>query len=264
LSGLSAADIAWLAAAAVGVGFAKTAIGGVGPISVATFAAILPARESTGALLPLLLVGDVIAVSIYRRHAEWPVLLRLFPSVAVGIVAGAIFIANVSDDTMRRTIGVVLLVLVAAHIWQRRSQRNPTRSGLAAGAAGQSLDAVDASSRWLDPRALAFGVLAGFTTMVANAAGAVMALYLLTAGLTMVTFLGTTAWFFLIVNAFKVPFTAGLGLISGQSLLLDAALVPAVIVGAWLGRVVIRRLSPQRFEQIILIFVVIAGLNLLR
>ena len=249
MSGLSAEQLLLLAAAAVLAGFAKTAIGGAGALSVAIFAAVLPARESTGALLPLLLVGDVVAVASYRQHAEWTHLLRLFPSVAVGIVLGAVFIANVDDTVMRRTIGALLIVLVAVHLWQRR---NPKLA---------SADGGDGRRR---ARALGFGVLAGFTTMVANAAGAVMAVYLLSAGLGMATFLGTTAWFFLIVNAFKIPFTVGLGLISFESLTLDAWLAPAVLLGAAVGRATIRRLAPARFEQLVLVFVVLSSLNLLR
>ncbi len=86
--GLSPPEISALVAAALLVGFSKTAISGVSAISVALFASVLPARESTGALLPLLLVGDVLAVRAYRRHTDWPVLLRLLPSVAVGVLVG--------------------------------------------------------------------------------------------------------------------------------------------------------------------------------
>ena len=219
---------------------------------MAVFAAVLPARESAGALLPLLLVADVVAVRAYRRDADWPVLLCLFPSVAVGILVGALFISQVSDTGMRRTIGAVLLLLVGVHLSQRATQRRRPPADRATTTQGLPL------------RAIFFGVMTGFTTMVANAAGAVMALYLLSVGLGMATFLGTTAWFFLIVNAFKVPLTVTLGLISAESLVLDAWLVPAVLVGAWIGRSTIDRLAPERFEQLILFFVVISSLNLLR
>lgn len=237
-----------LAAAAVLVGFAKTAVGGVGAISVAVFAAVLPAKESTGALLPLLLVGDLVAVRAYRAHADWVTLLRLVPSVAAGVVVGAVFVARVDDTTMRRTIGAVLLTLVAVHLWQRRG--------------GATLTSPSTARRHL--RALVFGVLAGFTTMVANAGGAVMSLYLLSAGLGMLGFLGTTAWFFFAVNAFKVPFSMQLGLISRESLVMDAALLPAVLVGAYLGRVGVKRIDERQFERLVLAFTLVSSLNLLR
>ena len=237
-----------LGVAAVLVGFAKTAIGGVGLVSVALFATVLPARESTGALLPLLLVGDVVAVLLYRRHASWPALLRLLPAVGVGVLLGAVFIARVEDTTMRRTIGGVLLALVAVHLARAR------------GPAGRE-------PRGAEPRrpraAPAFGALAGFTTMVANAGGPVMSLYLLAARLDKLAFLGTAAWFFLLVNASKVPFSVGLGLVRPESLLLDAALAPLVLVGAVAGRWLVRRVDQARFEQLVLLATVVASVNLL-
>lgn len=251
--GLDPVDVVLLIVAAVCVGFAKTAIGGVASISVALFAAVLPARESTGALLPLLLVGDVVAVKVYRQHADWPALLRLFPSVAVGVVLGAMFVARVGDVGMRRTIGAVLLVLVAVHVVQRARRRST----------GAETVRADQRRRRHAP-AIVFGVLAGFTTMVANSGGAVMSIYLLSAGLGMLGFLGTTAWFFLVVNLFKVPFSVGLDLITAESLLLNAWLVPAVLVGAWIGRAVIDRIAQERFEVLVLVFVVLSSLNLVR
>jgi uncharacterized protein len=244
--GLSALDWSLLAVAALLVGFAKTAIGGVAAISIAIFAAVLPAKESTGALLPLLLVGDLLAVRLYRRHADWHRLVRLFPTVAVGVVIGAGFLAVVDDTVMRRTIGVILLLLVGVHLVVRRrgGVQTPIRAG--------------------GPVAGVYGLLAGFTTMVANAGGAVMSLYLLSAGLGVLGFLGTGAWFFLVVNAFKVPFSVSLGLITPESLLLCALLVPALLVGASIGRRVIDRIDQARFEQVVLVFTVAASLNLLR
>ncbi len=247
---LTATSWLLLAVAALLVGFAKTAIGGVAAISVALFAIVLPAKESTGALLPLLLVGDLVAVRTYRAHAHWPTLLRLMPAVVVGVVAGYLFVDRVDDVVMRRTIGGVLLALVAVHLAQRWRARSRARA-----------DAARATGRL---RAGGYGVLAGFTTMVANAGGSVTSLYLLAARLGVLGFLGTTAWFFLVVNAFKLPFSLALGLVGTSSLAMDAVLVPAVLVGAGLGRVVIRRIDQSRFEGAVLAVTVLSGLNLLR
>ena len=107
-------------------------------------------------------------------------------------------------------------------------------------------------------------MLAGFTTMVANSGGPVMSIYLLSAGLGMLGFLGTSAWFFFAVNLFKVPFSIGLDLIDVDSLLLDAWLVPAVLIGAAVGRAVIARIDSRRFETLVLVFVVGSSLNLVR
>jgi uncharacterized membrane protein YfcA len=251
VSGLSALDITLLAVAALLVGFSKTAIGGVSSISIALFAAVLPARESTGALLPLLLVGDVVAVRAYRRHADWPTLIRLFPSVAVGVLVGAVFVAYVDDTVMRRTIGALLLTIVAYHLWQRRNRKDQK---------GESAEPW----RNRHAAALVFGLLAGFTTMVANAGGPAMSLYLLSSGYTKLGFLGTYAWFFLIVNAFKLPFSAALGLLTPQSLVQDAVLAVAVLIGAFIGRACVHRLDQKVFERLVILFTALSSLNLLR
>jgi uncharacterized membrane protein YfcA len=241
---MSALDWTVLVSAAILVGFAKTALGGIGAIATALFATVLPARQSTGALLPLLLAGDVLAVATYRRHADWPTLLRLFPSVAAGVVVGAVFVAKVDDEAMRRTIGVLLVLLVATTLVQRARRTPLTVTGRAA--------------------SLVFGLMAGFTTMVANAAGPVMSIYLLATGTSMMGFLGTGAWFYLVVNLFKLPFSLGLGLIDLGSLRLDAMLLPALLVGAVVGRLVVSRLDQGLFEVLVLVFTVVASLNLLR
>ena len=96
--------------------------------------------------------------------------------------------------------------------------------------------------------AIAAGAGAGFATMTANAAGPVMTLYLLMAGLPKLQMLGTGAWFFLVVNLMKVPFSASLKLIDPPSLLLDLALTPAMLVGGAAGWLLVRRLHQQQFE----------------
>jgi uncharacterized protein len=241
---MSVLDWSVLVTAAVLVGFAKTAIGGIGAIATALFATVLPARESTGALLPLLLAGDLIAVAAYRRHADWPTLLRLSPSVAAGVTAGAGFVAVADDGVMRRTIGALLVALVALTVTQRVRGRAVAVRGRLAGAA--------------------FGSMAGFATMVANAAGPVMSIYLLAAGTSMLGFLGTGAWFYLLVNLFKLPFSIGLGLVDAGSLRTDALLLPALAVGALLGRLAVGRIDKGLFENLVLGATAVASVNLLR
>ncbi len=280
MSGLGVVPLGTLVFAALLVGVSKTAVSGVGALSVALFAAVLPARESTGVLLPLLLVGDVLAVRAYRAHTDWPALLRLLPSVAAGVLLGAVFVAGTGDDTVRRTIGALLLTIVLHHLWRRRRARRAGDRGRGASPAavpssgpGAALeadtgraaarDAVAAAGRGAYARTLFFGLVAGFATMVANAGGPAMSLYLLSAGFTMLGFLGTGARFFLLVNLFKLPFSIGLGLLTSDGLVLDAVLVCAVPVGALLGRALVRRIGQARFDGLVLSSTA-AGLDLLR
>ncbi|MFE6157737.1 sulfite exporter TauE/SafE family protein [Streptomyces sp. NPDC056486] len=239
-----------LAAAAVLVGFSKTAVSGANTVSLAVFAAVLPARESTGVLLPILIAGDVLAVLTYRRHAHWPTLWRLFPAVAGGVVVGTVFLMWADDAAVRTSIGAILLLMAAVTLWRRRTpaavEAEPSRL-----------------SRGARLKAPSYGVLGGFTTMVANAGGPVMSMYLLSAGFRKLSFLGTSAWFFLIVNTSKVPFSVGLGLIDAHSLLLDAALVLFVVPGALIGKAAVHRINQRLFEQLVIGATVLGGLQLL-
>lgn len=250
ISTISMWEFVALAAAAALVGFSKTAVSGANTVSLAVFAAVLPARESTGVLLPILIVGDTIAVLTYRRHAHWPTLWRLFPAVAGGVVVGTVFMLWADDGAVRVSIGSILLLMAGVTIWRRR---HPPEED----------DPPETASLKGRVKARSYGVLGGFTTMVANAGGPVMSLYLLSAGFRKLGFLGTSAWFFLIVNTAKVPFSVGLGLIDLDSLLLDALLVLFVLPGAVLGKLCVDRIDQRVFERLVIGATVLGGLQLL-
>ncbi len=243
-----------LGAAAVIAGFSKTAVGGLGTIAVALVATVLPARESTAALLLLLLVGDALAVSLYRRDCDWSLLRHLVPAVLPGLVLGSVALALVDDSTMRIGLGVVLLLLVLAQLLSRRRTARSTPPGAAEDTAG-----------WSPWATAGTGVVAGFTTMVANAAGPVMTLYLVAQGVDKRRFLGTGAWFFLGVNLSKLPFSVGLGLIHTDMLVSTAVLAPLVLLGGTVGIFVVRRLGQRSFDAAVLVAsLVSAGALLVR
>lgn len=266
-------QLAALAAASTLVGFSKTAVSGANTISLAVFAAVLPARESTGVLLPILIAGDILAVLVYRRHAHWPTLLRLFPAVAVGVVAGTFYMMWADDAAVRTSIGAILLFMSGVTVWRRRAavaaetgtEAKPESDEKAETEAEPETEAGTGrgTSRGGRITARTYGVLGGFTTMVANAGGPVMSLYLLSAGFRKLGFLGTSASFFLIVNTSKVPFSVGLGLIDARSLLLDACLVLFVVPGAYIGRRCVDRINQKVFERIVIGATVLGGLQLL-
>ena len=99
--------------------------------------------------------------------------------------------------------------------------------------------------------------------MLANAAGPVMALYLLAVSLPKWELVGTSAWFFLVINVFKVPFSYNMGLINSESLAINAALAPAVLPGMWLGRWLIQRISQRIFDSLLLTLTGIFALRLM-
>jgi hypothetical protein len=226
------------------IGVSKTGIAGLGVLTVAIYANVLPAKLSTGIILPMLIAADLVAVAVYRRHAQWSRLWRLFPWVAVGVVAGYFAMDRVDDRQVRKLIGLIVVTMVALHGWSKR------RGG----------DNAVPHTHWF---AALTGLLAGYTTMMANAAGPIMTLYLLAIGLPKLEFLGTGAWFFLIINVFKVPFSANLGLITGTTLQFNAVLLPAVLAGTWLGKLFIPRLNQRWFQALALGLTLLAGLRLL-
>lgn len=242
---LSVLDWALLALGAALIGVAKTSLNGLGVITVVLFATVLPTAESTGALLPILIVGDLVAVRLYRRHASVRTLLRLLPGVIPGLVLGTVFLGRVDDTTLRLTIGAILLLICGLQILRRVRGGGPRRS--AAAAAVHPLWAVAA------------GAAAGFVTMTANAAPAIMTVYLIAAGKPMLEMLGTGAWFFLAVNILKLPFSASLGLISPGSLVMDALLVPALLVGVLAGVRIVRHLRQEQYELVALGFGMLAS-----
>jgi len=209
-----------------------------------------PAKESVGLLLPVLMSADVVAVRIYRRHAEWQYLWKLFPWTAAGVVAGYFAMDHIDDTGVRHFIGGTFLIMMGIHFFRRWQL-----SRLAPGAH----DPI--------PHSLAFvaflGFLGGFVTMVANAAGTVLALYLLAVGLPKMAFIGTGAWFYLIVNIFKIPFQVDLGILTASSLGLSLIFGVVAIGGVLAGPAIVKRINQRLFEGLIWTFVFLAGLKLL-
>lgn len=234
--------VIWLAlgTAALCAGFAKTAIGGIGLVGVVLAALVMPAAESTAAMLLLLLIGDACAVFRYHQHADWSLIRQVVPAVLPGLLLGAVLLAFLPDSVLRRTIGGILLTMVLLQFLP--------------------LPRAEQASR---PMAVATGLGAGACTMMANAAGPVMTLYLLARGLDKQRFLGTSAWFFAGVNVCKLPFTAGLGLFDAAMLIRTLALAPLVLLGAFVGVKVVGRLKQATFDRVVLVATGVSALALI-
>jgi uncharacterized membrane protein YfcA len=234
----------FLVAGAMLAGFSKTGIPGVGILFVAVFANVMPARQATGAVLPLLIFADAFAFFAYRKNLEWGRVGRLLPWALAGVVAGWLVLARVNDAQTAHIVGAVIATMLGVHLWRRRAAADPSAP----------------LPPWFGPFA---GLAAGFATMVANAAGPVMTLYLLARRLPKLEFLGTGAAFFLVINWIKVPFSAQLGLLTAPSLSLNLVLLPAVAVGALAGPWVVRRINQAAFETSALVLTAAAAAKLL-
>lgn len=241
------AQWALLITGAVMIGLAKTGIPGVGILFVGLLANAMPARQATGVILPLLILGDVFGVLLYRRHTEWRHLWKLFPWTAAGVVLGWLALGRIDDLQTKRLIGGILTALVVVHFW-RKSRLAPAE------------EEVASAPHWV---AAGTGLLAGFTTLIANAAGSVMTIYLLAMRLPKLGFLGTNAVFFLLLNWFKVPFMVNLKLINPESLWLNLQLAPAVLVGCVVGHYAASRMNQRVFESTALGLTFLAAVKLL-
>jgi len=232
------------ALAALCIGFGKAGFGGVGMLAVLLMTQVLPPRESTGAILPMLIMADVFAVVIYRQHANARLVIKLLPPAVVGIICGWWLIPRIPPSEFGPLIGWLTLALIVLVILQKFTP----------------MVRVAAEHPGL---ASPFGWLAGVTTMLANAAGPVMAIYLLARRLPKMEFVGTAAWFFFVVNVVKVPFSAHRGLINIPSLTLNIWLFPAVVAGIFAGRWLLGKTNQAVFEWLMIIFSVIGALRLI-
>ncbi len=234
------------------VGFAKTGIAGIGILAVPIFADIFPPKDSAGVLLPLLCVADVIAVAYYRRHADWKKIIGLMPWVAIGLLIGTFiyffgnkegtFLFKVVNEYMKPIIGILVLLVLVISIWREKSPELPEGKLLAA----------------------TTGIAAGLTTMLANAAGPIMNVYLLMMKLPKEVFIGTAAWFFLIVNFVKLPFmTIGAGSITKESPYLNGMLIPAVLLGGILGVKVVKFIPEEKFKKFVQVLILLTSIKLI-
>ena len=235
----------WLLAviAGLGVGVAKSGFAGVSLVHVLVMAHIFGDKASTGVVLPMLCVGDIFAVLAFKRHAVWRHVARTLPVACIGVAIGMWLMTLVPPTAYKPIIGWTVLTLVIVQLWRMWKPA--------------MFEKVPHSL----PFAATMGLLAGITTMMANAAGPVMGLYFLSVGLPKYQLTGTSAWFFLLINFYKIPFSIHLGLIHSDTLLFNLVLAPVILVGLFLGRWLLQHVSQRLFDGLILAFAAVAALQ---
>jgi uncharacterized membrane protein YfcA len=230
------------------VGLGKGGLPGVGNLSVVLMALALPAKASVGILLPILISADIIAVLVYRRHAEWRYIWKLAPGMLLGIVIGYFVFSKVDDAQVRFLIGFILLSMTGLHFYRKWARRKTSKG-----------DTLSQHPAFIGGT----GMIGGFATMVANAAGPVASLYFIVSGLPKYAYIGTAAWFFLLVNIFKVPFMINLEIISFASMRFSANFMLFSVLGAMIAPFIVRHINQKVFEFLIWFFVIVGGLKLL-
>lgn len=231
--------------AALCIGLSKSGFSGISMISVVLLADIYGPKASVGLALPLLIAADLLAYPAFRRHGSWGPVWKLLGPALLGLALGWWMLGKIDDRMARRVIGGCVLSMVALQVFRRMKPVWFQRAGESRGFG------------------LGAGVLGGFATMLANAAGPVIQLYLLGRRIPKMELIGIGARFFLLINLLKVPLNARLALITQDSLMENAKLLPGVVVGIFGGRWLIRHVPQAAFEWMIVGFSSIAGLRLL-
>ena len=222
------------------IGLSKTGVPGVGLASVVLMVYAFPGmqKNSTGAVLPLLILADCFAVFYHNKNIQWKKLRQLFPPVLIGLVLGSYILERITNTQFPVLLGIIILVLLALEYLRNRMK----------------WDSV--------PHHPAFtwcmGGATGFTTLVGNAAGPVMSIYMTAQNLSKEKFMGTWAWFFFCMNWTKVPFMCGLifpdlKMITPETLYFDLQLIPAIVVGAVLGQRVYTLIPERYFVKLVLL-----------
>lgn len=228
--------------AALLVGFSKTGVPGLGILIVPLMAMVFPAKISVGALLPMLVVGDVFAVAFYRQHTHWNKLWPLFPWVLVGTIPGAWALKNLESVCLEPVLGWLVLAMIALELSRRQFgwEHIPHHPAFVA----------------------ATGVAAGFATTLGNVAGPIMTIYFLSKGLDRDQLIGTGAWYFLIINVSKLPIFGALHMITAETLWFNVLMIPAIVVGALVGKWALPRISQRAFAATVMVLAAIAAARL--
>lgn len=223
---------ALFALAALIIGLSKSGVPGLGILNVAIFQILLDAKVAVGFGLPLLVMGDLCSLLIYRRHAQWKQVIRLIPWAIIGVIGGWLALKALDGQSARLAISLVLALMLAMHVIRQKWPQ------LVSDALPHSYGA-----------AACIGVVAALVSTLANAAGPIMILYLLSMRLPKMAFMGTSVYFFTFLNLFKVPFLHEQGLVNWGSLEANLKLLPFVVGGSVLGYFFAKKISQDWFER---------------
>jgi hypothetical protein len=223
---------------------AKTGLSGAGLMIVPIMAGIFGGKLSVGIVLPMLIFADIFAVNYYHRHANWRYIIIALPWALVGVVIATIYATNINDEQFKTILAIVILIGITLMLWQDFGLKSR----------------IIPDNWWFGG---ILGLVGGFTTMIGNAAGRVMSLYLLSMHRPKNNFIGTAAWFFLIINVLKVPFHIfSWETISWQTLSVDLIGLPAILIGILLGIRLVKLFPEKIYRYFIICSTVLSALFL--
>jgi len=226
-------------------GMAKVGIFGLGSLIAPLLASVFGGKISAGLLLPMLSMADVVAVLYYNRHASWPHLWKLFPFAATGILIALWVGEIINDSTFKILMSVFILGGLPVMIIREKMKNVKPLKG----------------NWWWGSF---FGITGGFSTMIGNAAGPIMNLYLLSVQLPKNVLIGTAAWFFLVINLFKIPFHIFVWqTITVESFKINLMMLPVIVLGGIAGIQIVKIIPEKPFRWLIIIMTIGASLNLI-
>ncbi len=229
------------------IGMSKTGIQNIGTLAVPLFAFLFGAKYSTGIVLLLLCFADIIAVIYYRKSFLWSEVKKLLPAALIGLLVGLLLGNSIDDKTFKILIGACIIVGMCIMIWLERTAAE-TQARLT-------------GNKWYSP---IFGFILGFSTMIGNAAGPALSVYMLSKRLDKITFAATSAWFIMLLNFTKVPLQALVWHnLSWSGLLLNLLAVPFILVGGLIGIRLVKILPEKQFRVLIMTLVIISALLLI-
>jgi hypothetical protein len=245
LSDISVLQWGLLAVCAMLIGMSKVGVPGISMIVVPTLAFIFGGKASTGVLLPILMLADMFGVGYYHRHAQWKYLWKLFPFAFVGIGLALWVGEVVNDEWFKNIIAVLVFVCIGLMLLKDKKK-----------------DANYFPNSWWF--AASMGVLGGFATMIGNVAGPIFAIFLLAMRLPKNSFIGTGAWFFLIINISKFPLHLFIWkTINWNTLTLDILLLPAIATGAIIGIWGVKKIPEQNYRAAVIVVTALSAILLL-
>jgi len=227
------------------IGMSKVGVPGVSMIVVPALAFIFGAKQSTGVLLPILMMADLFGVAYYRRHANWNHLIKVLPWAVIGLLLALWIGEIVNDEQFKNLIAILVFFSIGLMVWQ--DKRKGTN--------------FFPDKWWF---AALMGILGGFATMIGNVAGPVFAIYLLAMHLPKNSFIGTGAWFFLIINFTKFPLQLFVwDNINLQTLTVDLITLPAIALGAVLGFKMVKIIPERIYRGFVIAITIISAFLLL-
>jgi uncharacterized protein len=218
---------------AVIVGIGKSGLNSISTITVALLAWTFGSKISTGILLPMLIVGDTLAVFYYKRHVEWKPLFRLIPWALIGVLIAAWVGKDLDEAVFKKIMAVIIIIIVAGMFWLDRNPTFPVPKSL-----------------WFSG---SMGLATGFTTMIGNQAGGFATMYWMSLRLSKNNFIGTHSWLFLFINIFKLPFHIFTWkTIDFNSLSVNLVLLPSLLFGFYTGVYIVKNIQDKHYNRIIL------------